>query len=755
MMMKRRVLAIAAALACMAGCLPTAVFAQDIPLEESMETSGMYCLVVDAETQLINQLRNSDGGAFVGFGHLGCFANLDERLAGQKPLEDGDILWISHIDSIAEIYPCCIHLAEDTVVKNMGNKQDIAEKKTLVISRDAGLLFYLQDEENVVYSFYDGANDYLENYMMDAFTAGDSVDFWVYKDRAVEPIGKAETPIFEPQMFVVVDQYEYDSGNCGFVLMDGDGYTYTLSEEQVLDYLLKGEKYPEYGDILGLQGMMEATEKDGTNWMSVNFISPKTNEWEAPGVMKNHGSVIENGETAVFEIVQTYKDKTVVLEDADGQSHRICTDYLEEGDPLYDAKLGEKIEMYTYQGKPQFPVEQTILPVNEYAVVGIKDDDFAIMHLREDTVHFLSAEDAAELLPDGQNAPKYGDILKIMGYPSVTDTDSISFYLDYKRTKDGGEMQTLASVTEDNLVQKFRYWKEQNESFCTLTYLGEDVRKVYNYELGYTDAYLQPEGFDWSALKLGTYVDMLTYEDKPILPIYIEVKEVYTKYFVVVGVDDAENPQNFVLMMADFGGAYNPGTYYLDADIIEEFYKGAEPIKFGDVLRFQGKFEADGRATTQHFTSFADYTVIEKTDSVFDDPLTEVYTISPSSLGNLLKMQKEGFNTIRTFMDFTETYQMPGAISWKDIRDGDKAEMLIYNNVPCIPISVDPLGDADGSGSLDILDVIVINRHILGAAELPAAKRAPGELGQADFNGNGRIDADDSLGMLKRIVGIA
>ena len=28
-------------------------------LEEAMETSGMYCLVVDAETQLINQLRNS------------------------------------------------------------------------------------------------------------------------------------------------------------------------------------------------------------------------------------------------------------------------------------------------------------------------------------------------------------------------------------------------------------------------------------------------------------------------------------------------------------------------------------------------------------------------------------------------------------------------------------------------------------------------------------------------------------------------
>ena len=88
------------------------------------------------------------------------------------------------------------------------------------------------------------------------------------------------------------------------------------------------------------------------------------------------------------------------------------------------------------------------------------------------------------------------------------------------------------------------------------------------------------------------------------------------------------------------------------------------------------------------------------------------------------------------------------------LREGDRVTMLTFEGYPVLPYAVDPLGDTDGSGSLDILDVIVINRHILGAAELPAAKRAPGELGQADFNGNGRIDADDSLGMLKRIVGI-
>ncbi len=720
-----------------------------MPVAASSDFEHDYYLMVDTDSMLAYRLQEPDLKYQLDFGTLGCGVDLDAILEGQKPLEDGDVLYISRIESVAEVYPCCIHIAEDAIVRNMGSMEEIAEKKTLVITKDGGLSFTLQDAEDAIYRYDDSLNQYLENGGMDEFTAGDSVDFWVYEDRAVAPIGAAETPIFEPKMFVVVDRYEYTNGDWDFIIMGNRGDTYTLSEEQIAEYLVKGEKYPEYGDILGLQGQMTATEEGGTNWMSMNFLSPETNDWDAPGVMKNYGSVIENGETAVFEVV--WKDKyhsMVELKDADGEKHYINMNY-QEGDLLYDIQVGSEIEMYTYQGKPKFPAEQEVLPVNQYAVVGIRDDDYAIMDLREDTVHFLSAEDAAEITAKGQDVPEYGDILKITGYPSVSKSGGIGFFLDYAKTKDGGKMQKLASVTADNITEKYRYWQESDESFCTLTYLGENSRRTYTYELGYTGEYLQPGGIDWTAVERGTYVDMLTYEGKPIVPIYIEVKESFTKEYVVVGVDDIESPKNYVLMEID---RYYPYTYYLTAEILEQYYKSTEAPAFGDILRFTGKFEADGKSRTQHFTSIEDYTVMEKIGSVYTANITEMCTISPSTLGNSLKIWKENSEEIRSFMDFTEAYHMPGAISWQNVRIGDKAEMLTYKGVPCIPISLDPLGDYNSDGSLDILDVIGVNRRILGAEKTPA--RAVDTLGQADFNGNGKIDADDSLGMLKRIVGL-
>ena len=59
-------------------------------------------------------------------------------------------------------------------------------------------------------------------------------------------------------------------------------------------------------------------------------------------------------------------------------------------------------------------------------------------------------------------------------------------------------------------------------------------------------------------------------------------------------------------------------------------------------------------------------------------------------------------------------------------------------------------GDLDNSGKLDILDVVAINKSILGVKELSkAAQKA------ADLNGDGRMDADDSLCLLKLVLDIS
>ncbi|MBE6876067.1 MAG: hypothetical protein E7496_04965 [Ruminococcus sp.] len=63
--------------------------------------------------------------------------------------------------------------------------------------------------------------------------------------------------------------------------------------------------------------------------------------------------------------------------------------------------------------------------------------------------------------------------------------------------------------------------------------------------------------------------------------------------------------------------------------------------------------------------------------------------------------------------------------------------------------SVTPDGDADGSGTLDILDVITVNKAILGKEDI-----SPDRIPYIDFNGNGVPDSEDSLVMMKMIVGL-
>ena len=63
---------------------------------------------------------------------------------------------------------------------------------------------------------------------------------------------------------------------------------------------------------------------------------------------------------------------------------------------------------------------------------------------------------------------------------------------------------------------------------------------------------------------------------------------------------------------------------------------------------------------------------------------------------------------------------------------------------------ITPDGDADGSGALDILDVITVNKVILGKEDI-----SPDRIPYIDFNGNGIPDSEDALVMMKMIVGLA
>ena len=58
-------------------------------------------------------------------------------------------------------------------------------------------------------------------------------------------------------------------------------------------------------------------------------------------------------------------------------------------------------------------------------------------------------------------------------------------------------------------------------------------------------------------------------------------------------------------------------------------------------------------------------------------------------------------------------------------------------------------GDVDLDGVIDILDVITLNKYLLGVTDLSERGRYA-----ADYNGNDSIDAADSISLLRRVLGI-
>jgi hypothetical protein len=58
-------------------------------------------------------------------------------------------------------------------------------------------------------------------------------------------------------------------------------------------------------------------------------------------------------------------------------------------------------------------------------------------------------------------------------------------------------------------------------------------------------------------------------------------------------------------------------------------------------------------------------------------------------------------------------------------------------------------GDVDENGTIDILDVITLNKNILGKETLSAQAQK-----NADADSNKKIDSNDSLTILKYIVGL-
>jgi len=74
---------------------------------------------------------------------------------------------------------------------------------------------------------------------------------------------------------------------------------------------------------------------------------------------------------------------------------------------------------------------------------------------------------------------------------------------------------------------------------------------------------------------------------------------------------------------------------------------------------------------------------------------------------------------------------------------------LTFEPIGSAPETESQQGDADGNGKIDILDVITLNKAVMGKETLSEA-----QLKAIDFNGNGKPDSEEALTILKYIVGL-
>ena len=265
--------------------------------------------------------------------------------------------------------------------------------------------------------------------------------------------------------------------------------------------------------------------------------------------------------------------------------------------------------------------------------------------------------------------------------------------------------------------------------------------------------------------------------------------------FVVVGVEK-ENPDSYILRIPQ-GKAEKihekmSYDFRISKETISKFNSSIDEVKLGDIITLEGNlcWGLKEFAGMHHFsellkngTAVVDESTITATivGSVFNNPEIMTCTVtginglssgrtgkySESKPSSYYLIDEDGYN-FDFWIDWgiTEeegyTYYQADCIDNASLEVGDTISCITYHEIPMIitekvsDITVKPVsvvtanGDADGNGTLDILDVITVNKAVLGKENLD-----PERIPYIDFNQNQVPDSDDALTMLKKIVGLS
>ena len=170
-------------------------------------------------------------------------------------------------------------------------------------------------------------------------------------------------------------------------------------------------------------------------------------------------------------------------------------------------------------------------------------------------------------------------------------------------------------------------------------------------------------------------------------------------------------------------------SVWIDLYNLEQAYKE-------DAENFQSEQEIDGVSYTDLLKSSSlDYETDMKI--IWD---TKFYLMDKEAA----RLEENGIQVTNVIKDRFNRSFIYAIVSAEDLDNMPMHDDIGY----LIGLAAAP-GDAQIDGKIDILDVITINKSILGKETLSAM-----QINSSDINKNGKADANDSISIMKYIVGV-
>ncbi len=535
----------------------------------------------------------------------------------------------------------------------------------------------------------------------------------------------------EPTQYMVVEVSTNANGDVnGLTLREpGSAAVYEISNCGAdMEAMLEGQETPEWGDIISLSPPYYIAE----------VIPGCLHYGGAAPEYENLGNITEIG-TLEYLTVEGYDQTTdgritqCQLADENNNSYLYYPDE-DYGIPAPDMTESKEGLYYLYNGEVLLWADEStvncenvpwtatgiVIGPNLIDIVGHGDCTF------DDTIDSsgdpIGAGDVVELKLRGSVAEIYPCQLPAIEHVDRLGTAAELYgYGEYTVTENDGTQLVMTNTAGEE--KTYSYWLQTEMGYA-----------LYNSDL-VIDA------------KAGDVITFMhSKSGNPILPTNPE--ELYSRTeFVVIGVDDAEHPEDYIIIESGSPTA----VYQLSAgDIAAYLANGGEPLSYGDIFTLAGDYAYTCIwGTNDIMLSYPETIRIE--GSVFDKAETAEFAFNSASASTFVWLdgEEKGYQypvdfMIGTGLMFNSDFIQPDGIDWTKPELGDQITMYTYNGVPMFPKSMQRIGDADGDHEVNASDAAEM---LIIAAENGAGARNAVTFSN-DVNSDGVTDAADAAAVL-------